>query len=163
MTSIRFRAADGLPDALLDEQARRLAAMDPWARLGYSASALARALRLGQPDRDVRLVEQDGQIVGVIVLRRHWWRGCYIELFAVYPEAAGQGLGRRALDWIVEHCEDGNENLWLLVSGFNHAARHFYTKCGFETIGTLDDLVTVGEAEVLMRKRLRPPSSAAVS
>ena len=147
----------------LAAHAARLAAMEPWSRLGYRAEGLLVLLSSHQPDRQSFLIQRGGHPAGVLVLRDPWWRGIYIELFAVYPEAQQQGVGRAALDLIEARRRPGRDNLWLLVSGFNSAAQAFYRRQGFEFVGHLPDLLASGEDEILMRKRLRPPYNFAIS
>jgi hypothetical protein len=56
---------------------------------------------------------------------------------------------------------DRAANLWLLVSAFNGGARRFYARRGFAPIGTIPDLVVVGQDEILMRKVLKSHPGAA--
>lgn len=134
--------------------AARLAVMDPWLTLGYSAETLARGLQITHPDLTRYLALRDGEIQGLIVIRYPWLRGAYIELFAILPGAQGQGLGAAALDFLEETYQGRTGNLWLLVSGFNANARRFYERHGFRPIGLIPDLVVAGQDEVLMRKRI---------
>jgi len=92
-------------------------------------------------------------------VRYPWLRGAYIELFAVFPQAQGRGVGRAALEFIETHYRGRTDNLWLLVSGFNSGARCFYEKQGFYPVGVIVDLVVAGQDEVLMRKVIRPAPS----
>jgi ribosomal protein S18 acetylase RimI-like enzyme len=56
------------------------------------------------------------------------------------PEAQGRGLGRKALEFMMQRLrEAGSPGLFLGVSPANRRARHFYTKLGFETLRS-DDL-----------------------
>jgi ribosomal protein S18 acetylase RimI-like enzyme len=79
-------------------------------------------------------------------------RGAYIELFAVLPAAQGRGVGRAILEFVESSYRGRAANLWLLVSAFNSGARGFYEKHGFRPIGVIEDLVVVGQDEILMRK-----------
>ncbi len=131
-----------------------LAQIDPWARLGYSAEALAVGLGLQHPDLVRYLVRRDGAILALATIRYPWLRGAYIELFAVLPGAQGQGMGKALLAHLESSYRGRTANLWLLVSAFNGRARGFYEAQGFSPIGTLRDLVAPGEDEILLRKRL---------
>lgn len=56
------------------------------------------------------------------------------------PEAQGRGIGRRALEVLMQWLRDaGSPGLFRGVSPANRRARHFYTKLGFETLHA-DDL-----------------------
>ena len=163
MTALQLRPTIDTAETELAAHAARLATMEPWSRLGYRAEGLLALLSSHQPDRQSFLIQRGGRPAGVLVLRDPWWRGIYIELFAVYPEAQQQGVGRAALDLIEARRRPGRDNLWLLVSGFNSAAQTFYRRQGFELVGQLPDLLASGEDEILMRKRLQPPYNFAIS
>jgi ribosomal protein S18 acetylase RimI-like enzyme len=140
MTAIR-----PLTDADIEPFAARLAAIDPWKRLGYGASQLA--LYLDKPDQALARMVIPGQ--GLICLRRPWLRGPYVEVLAVLPEAQGQGIGRRLLEWAAAK---GGANLWACVSDFNAPARAFYARMGFVEVAMLPGLIEAGETEILLRK-----------
>ena len=42
----------------------------------------------------------------------------------------------------------------VCVSDFNHAARRFYARSGYQQVGTLGDLLVAGSAELLLRKTI---------
>ncbi len=142
-------AADAAPLALM------LAAMDPWARLGYSAAALERYL--GREDAALTrwIVGRHGETAGVLALRSPWLRGPYVELFAILPPHRGHGLGGTVMDWAAKGAAEIAPNLWACVSDFNAPARAFYARHGFAEMGPLDGLVMPGSAEILLRKRLK--------
>ncbi len=135
--------------------ARSLAGMDPWATLGYSAEVLARGLQTVHPELTRYLARRDGLILGLAAVRHPWLRGAYIELFAVLPEAQGQGVGSAVLAQVEATYRGHAGNLWLLVSAFNAGARRFYERHGFREIGLIPDLVVPGQDELLMRKLLQ--------
>lgn len=143
-----LEAADAAP------LAHALAAIDPWARLGYGAGALERYLTREDPALIRRVIEHGGQPAGVLALRSPWLRGPYIELFAILPAHQGHGLGGAAMDWTARHAAEVAGNLWACVSGFNAPARAFYTRHGFAEVAPLDGLVQPDMAEILLRKRL---------
>lgn len=153
---LEFVAVDALSAGEAEAIGGILAGIDPWRTLGFSAESLARGLQTTHPDLTRYLAVRGGETQGLVGIRYPWLRGAYIELFAVLPTAQGQGIGRAAIEFI-EHTYRGHTaNLWLLVSGFNSIARHFYERNGFYPIGTIADLLMVGEDEVLMRKVIRP-------
>lgn len=141
--------ADAAPLALM------LAAMDPWARLGYSASALERYLDREDGALSRWIIERHGETAGVLALRSPWLRGPYVELFAILLPHQGYGLGGTVMDWAAKSAAEVAHNLWACVSDFNTPARAFYARHGFAETAPLDGLVTPGNAEILLRKRLK--------
>ena len=149
---MEFLALPALEPELAAAIGQSLAGMDPWRTLGYSAETLARGLTSPHPEVTRYLAMEGDEPQGLVVVRYPWLRGAYIELFAVLPAAQGRGVGRAALEFIESHYRGRTANLWLLVLGFNAGARRFYERQGFRQIGVIEDLVAVGQDEVLMRK-----------
>lgn len=153
-----------LDHALASSLATELARIDPWLTLGYPAEALSRVLTVPHPDLTRYLATRDGAPAGLVVVRRPWLLGAYIELFAVLPAARRRGIGLALLRHLEGEQSAKTRNLWLLVSAFNTTARRFYESAGFVEIGEIPDLVVQGQDEVLMRKVLskaQTPSDAA--
>lgn len=121
---------------------------DPYLRLGYRAETLTGYLTRPDPALTRFAIEKDGQLIGVLALRRPWLRGPLIEMLALLPEAQGKGIGAA----ILERCKsEAPKNLWATVSAFHHPARRFYAKAGFEELCALPGLVQEGEEELLLR------------
>jgi GNAT superfamily N-acetyltransferase len=148
---MRPQWASGLAD--------ELSAMQPWLKLGYSAAVLQRYLAASHHGRQALAVVQTDQApVACLTLRPDWLRGPMLELLAVLPGCQGEGLGRALIQWLAEETvELGQSSLWTIASGFNHPAREFYRRQGFEEAGILADLISPGEAEILLRLRLGQP------
>jgi ribosomal protein S18 acetylase RimI-like enzyme len=134
--------------------AAELAAMDPWAKLGYAAASLARYLSRPDPALARYLLRRDDQPAGFLAVRHPWLRGPYIEVLAVLPPHQGTGLGRQMVEWCESQAAAVSANLWVCVSDFNLAARDFYARLGFAEQARLDGLVADGRTELLLRKRL---------
>jgi ribosomal protein S18 acetylase RimI-like enzyme len=132
--------------------AEALAHMDPWRRLGFSDDGLAGYLTRDDANLLRMVYEQAGQPVGLLCLRSPWLRGPYVEMLAVVPDKQSQGIGSALLAWAAG--QNGG-NLWVCVSAFNHRGRDFYGRNGFVEKAELNDLISVGEDEILMRKKLR--------
>jgi GNAT superfamily N-acetyltransferase len=132
----------------------RLAAMDPWKRLGYGATALNRYLAGPDPGLKRFTVGEADEQRAVVCMRYPWLRGPYLELLAVFPSAQGQGVGKSILAWIEEQARLHSKNLWTMTSEFNLRARAFYQAVGFVEIAPLPDLVAEGYNEILLRKTL---------
>lgn len=132
-----------------------LAGIDPWLSLGYDAAVLTRYL--GRDDRAlIRYAVERGEDsrAGILAVRTPWLRGPYIELLAIFPAHQGYGLGRVVMEWTAAQAAAISANLWACVSDFNAAARSFYAAQGFVEVAPLDGLVTPGQAEILLRRRL---------
>lgn len=138
----------------------RLAAMDPWQRLGYGADALRRYLAAADPSRKCFAVQHAQATVAVVCIRFPWLRGPYLELLAVFPGSQGQGVGQAILAWIEEQARPSAQNLWTMTSEFNHRARRFYQAAGFVEIAPVTDLVATGCNEILLRKTLHVADAA---
>lgn len=133
-----------------------LAAMDPWARLGYAAPALEGYLKREDAALTRWIVERHGEAAGVLALRSPWLRGPYVELFAILPRHQGHGLGGMVMDWAAKGAAaQAAPNLWACVSDFNASARGFYARHGFAEVTPLDGLVQAGASEILLRRRLK--------
>jgi len=135
--------------------AAALATLDPWATLGFKASALATYLDRDDPALARYIAERDGIPSGLLVVRHPWLRGPTIELLAVLPAAQGGGIGGAMVEWTARRAAEVSANLWACVSAFNAPARAFYARHGFIETATLVDLVAPGFDEILVRKRLR--------
>jgi diamine N-acetyltransferase len=134
---------------------KTLAAMDPWKRLGFSATALNCYL-IGPDPALNRFAVQDysQETVGVVCMRSPWLRGPYLELLAVFPTAQGRRIGQTILYWIEKQARLTANNIWAVTSEFNTRARQFYRAANFVEIAPLENLVANGYNEILLRKVL---------
>jgi ribosomal protein S18 acetylase RimI-like enzyme len=128
-------------------------------RYGLDPAGLSRALT-GALDRGEGLVlaVEERSPVGFA-----WWvphgafaRSPYLRLLVVALEATGRGIGGALLDALEARAAPTAEDLFLLVTHDNAAARRFYARRGFTEVGRLADYVVVGITEILLRKRLSP-------
>ncbi len=124
---------------------RLLGDLNPWKRLGYTASDWERLFETPLKGREAFVIETGGSVVGVGVLRQRFLFGDYLELFAIAASAQGRGYGR--------------ENLFVCVSDFNHQARRFYERNGYTEIGPILHLLIPGSSEILLRKTTGPAKS----
>lgn len=143
-----------IPPEAVDELARRTVAIDPWARLGVAAAAMA--VRIAAPSDGARrfAITRAGAIVGWVSIRHPFMRGPYLETIALFPEARRGGIARRVIDWMGREVAGREADLWLCVTEWNDDARAAYRALGFEEVGRLPDLVAPGVCEIFMRKRL---------
>lgn len=134
-----------------------LAGIDPWLRLGYSSTALARYLSADGPERHALVLLQGEVPAACLTLRPNWLRGPLLELLAVLPGFQGNGLGKALILWLAERArQQGQNNLWTISSEFNQSARAFYRRQRFAEAGVLPGLIKPGETEILLRLRLPP-------
>ena len=133
-----------------------LADADPWKRLGYQAKDWDSYFTPLPQGRDSFVVEQDGRVAGIAVVRQKFLLGDYLELLGVADWARGKGLGGLLLTHVEEAVFSRAKNLFTCVSDFNDRARHFYKQKGYREIGPMPNLLIPGSAEILLRKTSGP-------
>lgn len=138
--------------------AGKLAAINPWLALGYSAAQLENYLSASDPSLHRYTVMVDNTIAGAVAVRYPWLRGAYLELIGLFPDQQGQGFGGAILQWMEQETKPWAANLWVLVSSFNDAAKRFYLRQGFREIANIEALVSLQSSELLLRKVLRLPA-----
>lgn len=136
-----------------------LAGSDPWKRLGYQAKDWNSYFLPLPQGRDSYVMEENGKVSGIAVVRRKFLLGDYLELFGVADWARGKGLGRRLLAHIEALVFARAQNLFACVSDFNEQGRHFYQKQGYQEIGPIPNLLIQDSAEILLRKTSGPARS----
>lgn len=120
------------------------------------------AKELNDPAFEIRLAEQDGQIVGYVKLGPPHLpfepRGEAAELRQLYvvEEMKGQGVADALIRWVIDRARDQRaDHLYLSVFIDNHRARRFYEKYGFEPEGTYAFMVgTHADEDIVMRLKL---------
>lgn len=136
-----------------------LADSDPWKRLGYTAVQWERLFSPLPPGREGYIIEQDGTVAGLALLRRQFLFGDYLELLAIAPRAQRNKLGRTLLNHLERIVFAQSNNLFACVSDFNTSARQFYERNGYVEVGPLPDLLMPGASEILLRKTIGPAKS----
>lgn len=147
-----------LDEAFVEAAAARMAAIDPWARIGVTPEAWAERLRRPSPGAHRFAILRGEALAGVLVVRHPFMRGPYLETIAVFPEAQRLGIARAVVDWMAAEVAGREANVWLCVTEWNAAARAAYAALGFVEIGPIPDLVAVGTAEIFMRRVLAAPA-----
>jgi ribosomal protein S18 acetylase RimI-like enzyme len=131
------------------------AAIDPWARLGYKADALAGYFGTLEKSAPRYAIMAGNEVAGAVGLRLNWLRGPYVQFLGILPPFQNRKLGSAFLAWLAnEEKRHGEQNVWVLASTFNDDGLRFYSANGFERTGEIADLVAPGTAEVLLRRRL---------
>lgn len=145
----------------LGEAAALVAGDALFARYGATAESLEAAWRAGLESGDrILAAVASGAVVGVAWLVPHgaFARSPYLRLLAVGQGVAGRGVGSALL----LACEDlafaAADDLFLLVSETNDAARRFYERRSFVEIGRVHDYVRPGLHDIVMRKRRPSPT-----
>jgi len=133
-----------------------LADSDPWKRLGYQANDWDNYFTPLPQGRDSYVVDQNGRVAGIAVVRQKFLLGDYLELLGVADWAKGKGLGRKLLGHIEPIVFGRSKNLFACVSDFNAQARAFYKKHGYQEIGPMPNFLIPGSAEMLLRKTAGP-------
>ena len=129
-----------------------LVGTDPWKRLGYQAEDWDSYFTPLPQGRDSCVVEQDGRVAGIAVVRQKFLLGDYLELLGVADWARGKGLGGQLLTHVEEAVFARVKNLFACVSDFNDQGRKFYKRQGYQEIGPMPDFLIPGSAEILLRK-----------
>ncbi len=129
---------------------------DPWKQLGYQGKDWDSYFTPLPQGRDSYVVDQNGRVTGIAVVRQKFLLGDYLELFGVADWARGTGLGGRLLAHVETVVFARGKNLFACVSDFNDQGRKFYAKLGYQEIGPMPNLLISGSAEILLRKTSGP-------
>jgi len=129
---------------------------EPWTKLGYTKADWDGFFSSLPLEREAFVVEQDGQVAGIAVVRRKFLLGDYLELLGVAKQARRGGMGTMLLAHVESLVFTRAKNLFACVSDFNHQARQFYVRQGYEEIGPIHNLLFQGSAEILLRKTTGP-------
>jgi [ribosomal protein S18]-alanine N-acetyltransferase len=133
-----------------------LAESDPWKTLGYGKDDWSRIFCPIPQDREAYVLEHEGRVAGIAIVKPKFLMGDYLELLGIAPWARGQGLGARMLEQIESIVFGRTKNLFACVSDFNVSARDFYRKMGYQEIGPMPNFLIPGSAEMLLRKTAGP-------
>lgn len=108
------------------------------------------AKEIADPQMRVMLAERDGKLLGYckLIMACGWpehARGARaIELKQLYtdPDATGQGIGARLMDWaLAETAAFGADEIQLSVYSDNPGAQKFYRRYGFEKVADIHFMV----------------------
>jgi GNAT superfamily N-acetyltransferase len=100
------------------------ASVRAWVRRWYDAPAGA------TPEQEAWVAEEDGAVVGFLMLERDWVHSLYVE-----PGLTGRGVGAALLD-LAKGLRPGGLGLWVFES--NEGARRFYARHGFVELRRTD-------------------------
>lgn len=134
--------------------AAMMAASEPWITIGRDYAACLELLR--DPNREVFVADDAGQLRGFIMINMQGAFIGYIQTICVAPDARSSGIGGRLIAFAEERIFRDTPNVFLCVSSFNPRARALYERLGYELVGELRNYLIDGASELLMRKTLRP-------
>ncbi len=144
-----------LPMSQATDLGLAFAAIEPWVKYPYPASALAAYFADGDHSAPRLAIRVGDQTAGVIGLRLNWLCGPYLQFLGLLPPFQAHGLGTLVLDWIdAETRRSGQRNIFVATSDFNASARRFYMRHGFLEVGSLKGLVRDDRDEILLHKKL---------
>jgi len=129
---------------------------DPWKTLGYTKDDWNRIFCPIPQGRDSFVIECDGRVAGIAIVKQKFLLGDYLELLGIALWARGKGLGGRMLTHIESVVFGRTKNMFACVSDFNTPAREFYKKQGYQEIGPMPNFLIPGSAEMLLRKTAGP-------
>ena len=132
---------------------------DPWKTLGYTKEDWNHIFCPVPKGRESYVIEFDGRVAGVAIVRQKFLLGDYLELLGIALWARGKGLGRGLLAQIESLVFGRTKNMFACVSDFNEPARAFYRKQGYQEIGPMPNFLIPGSAELLLRKTAGPVRS----
>jgi ribosomal protein S18 acetylase RimI-like enzyme len=134
--------------------AEMMATSDPWIFFGRTfEQCLA---RVTNPAGEVWVARQDGVALGFIILVLQGAFVGYIQVVCVAADARGSGVGSQLVAFAEERIFAQFPNVFLCVSSINPRARQLYERLGYKLVGGLDDYITRGHSEFLMRKSVGP-------
>jgi [ribosomal protein S18]-alanine N-acetyltransferase len=147
-----------------DDCRRLVLASEPWITLGYDDTDVQAIVRSAATEH-LLLARVDGRVVGFALSAPGVLLGEYLKILVVEADHHANGIGRRLMDELERRAFQRWPNVYLCVSDFNHGARRFYRRLGYEEVGALRDLLIGGTGEILMRKTIaawrsfaRPPA-----
>jgi ribosomal protein S18 acetylase RimI-like enzyme len=131
-----------------------MASSDPWVFFGRTfEQCLA---RVTNPAGEVWVAREDGIARGFIIIVLQGAFVGYIQVVCVAADARGSGVGSKLVAFAEERIFAEFPNVFLCVSSINPRARQLYERLGYKLVGELDDYLTHGYSEFLMRKSVGP-------
>jgi ribosomal-protein-alanine N-acetyltransferase len=136
-----------------DWAARLFSSSDPWKRLRISYEDMMAVTH----DREylVYIAHIEDKPCGATILDPRGVAGApYIKSISVAEEYRNRGIGAHLVAFAENLFKPKSPHLFLCVSSFNIKARALYERLGYSAIAVLKDHIKMGEAEILMYKRI---------
>ncbi len=131
-----------------------MARTDPWITLGIDYDNCLPAFE--GVHREVWILRTGGQIAGFVIIQVLGTFSGYIQTLCIDENHRGKGLGTKLLHFSEKRILEFSPNIFICVSSFNKGAIKLYYDFGFKLVGELDNFVTDGFSELLMRKTAGP-------
>ena len=139
---------------VVDACAAIMLSSEPWSTLQFSPQACVSALT--QAGCEGHAIHVGGRLCGFVVYRQQGPFSGFIQLLGVAADWRNQQLGAQLLAFAEERIFAVRPNVFLCVSSFNHDAKRFYLRHGYQEIGEISDYLVIGCSELLMRKTRGP-------
>lgn len=131
-----------------------MASTDPWITLGISFEQCLSALE--GPCKELYILQMDGEIAGFVLLQVCGSFRGYIQTLCIDQRFRGKGLGTTLLQFCETRILKISPNIFICVSSFNKGALKLYLDFGFKLVGELENFITEGYTELLLRKTVGP-------
>jgi len=137
----RLEDVDAIHAIMSDARAMRYWSSLPHASREVTAAWMEEML-VEAPDRDLFVVERDGQVIG----RLGVWKFPEVG-YIFHPDSWGQGLGYEAVSAFVDHCFARPEvtELTADVDPRNQASLKLLQRLGFVVTGTAENTFLIGD------------------
>ena len=141
--------------------AQVMAESEPWVTLG---TGYERSLKLlNNEARERYLAKVSGEPAGFLMISMQGAFVGYVQLVGVASKFRGHGVGRALIEYAEQRIFRETPNVFICVSDFNHDARRFYSRMGYQSVGELKNFIVTGHSEILLRKTIGPMRPAAKS
>jgi [ribosomal protein S18]-alanine N-acetyltransferase len=127
---------------------------DPWITLGMDYEQCLKAFEGNC--KEIYITEMDGKIAGFVILQICGTFSGYIQTICISETHRGLGYGRKLLRFCEDRIHMFSPNVFICVSSFNKGALKLYLDFGFKLIGEMENFVTAGFNELLLRKTIGP-------
>lgn len=139
-------------DLEYQKSARLLIQNEPWLSLGRTYDYTMGKIR--NTFGELYVVYYDTDIAGCILLEMMGTLKGFIRSFCVDPKYQGLGIGSKVLDYAEKLIFSNYPNVFVFTASFNEGAVRFYKRHGYEHVGTFNDYIVQGSAELLFRKTI---------
>lgn len=152
MAKIKIKLTRGVGAA---DCRRLIVGSEPWKSLGYGNKEALLISKFSKKNFTLAALSQN-RVVGLIIFKKNFLFGNYLNLLVVDQNYRGLGLGKKLMREFEKHTFTDSKNIYICVSDFNLDAINFYKKIGYKKIGKIKDLIVKGSSEIFLRKTKGP-------
>jgi ribosomal protein S18 acetylase RimI-like enzyme len=134
--------------------AKMMSLTDPWITLGMDYELCFKAF--DGSFREIWLLEIEKRIAGFVIIQTCGSFSGYIQTICIDSAFRGKGYGRKLLKFCEDTILKFSPNVFICVSSFNKGALKLYLDFGFKLIGEIENFVSEGYSELLLRKTVGP-------